>query len=1008
MVSHPRQHQTIYGREREQTRLRQLLDDAIDGRGALVLISGEAGIGKTTLVDCLIQFAGEQNCLVLTGGCNDFMTTPPYGPWVEIGRSIPDDPSLPSILIQLREGGRITGVGSQANLFLMLDELLSSLAAIQPLVIVLEDLHWSDPASLELLCYLGRHLTDRSMMVVATYRDDEVTRGSELYRVLPMLTHGPAARRLNLQPLGRASIEELIAARYELGTSDRGRLTDYLSRRSDGNPFFVDELLDALETEGRLYRSDEGWRVQKLRTVQPTALVTQVIEQRLSRLAPEARALFQIAAVLGQDVSLELWKTVAGVSGAELDRAIEPALENRLIEELPQGTGFRFHHALVREVLYGSTMLNQRRTLHRRIGEALLDAPNPDPDALADHFHRAGDARTAEWLIRAGNRAEKRYALRTAIERFEVAVALLEERPDNERCCGWLHFRLSRLKSGHDLPASLTHIEEALRAAERTRDRYLAARSLVTKGLLLCFTGNIRQGLVEMEHADEEERALAASGERTGLDYYAHHGFKQTTFELDPASLTFTEMVAMSGKGDTRDMRALWLCAIGRFREAQAIAEALFKDVQITEAELPYATAEQLQRSGERGSLALGYLRAWLGCPDDARFPLEYTFAYNRVHKSAYLPNGIHTALQVRVLPYLTEDLAERQRLTERCVEAAHLISDGQLVEHPFTHGAYAVELLEGRWGNARLILDQMMEMGGSREPSLLARAYRAGLARHQGEVDTARALIRDILPRGPETDPGDVEFRPAIMAQRVAIALALDAGDLETAHGWLVQHQRWLDWAEVVLGRCELDLLWARYHHLSKDDDAARCKAIRASERATDPRQPLALIAAHRFLGELETSAQNYTEAADYLDTSSQLADTCLAPFETARTRFASARLAAATGDFSRARNLLVQVRETCQSLGARPLLADVESLERLLAASTETYPGGLTKREAEVLGLVADGLSNRQIAEELFLSVRTVERHVSNIYRKIDARGRPDAIAYALHHRFASNQTT
>ena len=166
----------------------------------------------------------------------------------------------------------------------------------------------------------------------------------------------------------------------------------------------------------------------------------------------------------------------------------------------PTVTGYRFHHALVREVLYNSIMLNQRRGLHLQVGEALLNAPGPDPDALAGHFQRAGDARAAEWLVRSGNQAEKALRPANGHRAFRGSrCAAGRAGRTLQRPCGWLHFRLSRLKGGHDLRASLAHIEEALRVADQTRDRYLAARSLVTKGLHLCFTGNIRQGIVEME-----------------------------------------------------------------------------------------------------------------------------------------------------------------------------------------------------------------------------------------------------------------------------------------------------------------------------------------------------------------------------------------------------------------------------------------------------------------------------------------------------------------------------
>ena len=456
---------SIHGRERERAQLQELLDDAIAGHGALALISGEAGIGKTTLVNDLVYEAEQQGCLILTGGCHDLTTSSPYGPWVEITRSYRDDARLPPLPDQFRDGRSLTGIASQADLFLLLSDFFEAVAAVNPLLIVLEDLHWSDPASLELLRFQARNIADRPILIAATYRDDEITRQHELFRILPLLTHEPAVSRLSVRPLGQSAISLLIAARYPLEEAEHARLTEHLHERADGNPFFVVELLDALEAEGSLYTSNGRWKLGDLTGTGPPALVSQVIERRLERLDPDSRPLFQIAAIIGQDVPLDLWKTVADVSGTNLDEAVEPALESRLIDELPDGSGFQFHHALIREVLYGSTMLNRRRELHREVGEALLKSLSPDPDEIVHHFQQANDPRAIDWLIRAGNRAERRYALRTTIDHFDAALVLIEETEDSARIRGWLHFRLARLKGPHALVPDLTHSDEALRLA---------------------------------------------------------------------------------------------------------------------------------------------------------------------------------------------------------------------------------------------------------------------------------------------------------------------------------------------------------------------------------------------------------------------------------------------------------------------------------------------------------------------------------------------------------------
>ncbi|MHB8647204.1 MAG: helix-turn-helix transcriptional regulator, partial [Thermomicrobiales bacterium] len=171
----------------------------------------------------------------------------------------------------------------------------------------------------------------------------------------------------------------------------------------------------------------------------------------------------------------------------------------------------------------------------------------------------------------------------------------------------------------------------------------------------------------------------------------------------------------------------------------------------------------------------------------------------------------------------------------------------------------------------------------------------------------------------------------------------------------------------------------------------------------ATEPRQPLALIAAHRLLGALETDAGHTEDATAHLRESLALADACEAPYERALTLLAEAELRLATREHAEARSLVDEVRAICTPLGAKPALARVDALAARLPAvqsATPAYPDGLTKREVEVLRLLAGGSTNQEMADALFLSARTIERHITGLYRKIDARGRADATTYALRH--------
>jgi DNA-binding CsgD family transcriptional regulator len=245
--------------------------------------------------------------------------------------------------------------------------------------------------------------------------------------------------------------------------------------------------------------------------------------------------------------------------------------------------------------------------------------------------------------------------------------------------------------------------------------------------------------------------------------------------------------------------------------------------------------------------------------------------------------------------------------------------------------------------------------------------------------------------------------FEYAQGMQALAAGLALDAHDLEMAKEWLEAHDRWLAWSGAMRGQSEGAVLWAEYHRRVGDLPQARAHAERALAYATAPRQPLALLAAHRLLGELETEAGQIESAAAYLDASLRLADACAAPYERALTLLAQAELRAAIGETVEGCTLLDEVMTICEPLGATPTLQRAVALAARLATSPTappSYPAGLSAREVEVLRLVAAGLTNPQVAERLFLSRRTVEQHLRSVFDKTGTPSRAAAARWAAEH--------
>ncbi|MGA7671509.1 MAG: AAA family ATPase, partial [Nitrolancea sp.] len=953
---------SLVGREREQVVLRQSLDQMLTGRGSLVLISGEAGIGKTTVVDWLANEANAAGCRVLKGGCYDLTTTPPYGPWLEILRAYPHDDSLPPLPPFVGDLEATAALGSQNQLFSAACAFFREVGACQPVVLILEDLHWADRASLDFLRVLARHVSDQCILLVTTYRTDEQHQSQPLAILLPALIRETHSTRIAVRPLNDVGQRAFIESRYALTVTDQLQLEQYLAAHSDGNPLYAGELLRTLEDEEVLVQTEGTWHLGDLKQVRMPTLLRHVIEGRLARLGEQARSLLQMAAIIGQDVPIELWQQVSEASDDDLAQAIEEGQSEHLVEEAVTGLGYRFRHALFREALYAEVVAPRRSRWHLKLAETLEVSPDPDPDQVAYHYQQAGDERAIEWLIRAGERAEGSYALPTANERYVAALDLLRTNDQRMADRGRLLFHLGGMLSWFDPERGLTHLQEAKRIGEDIRDRRLAAATVFEHGNLRFALGEIRAGLVETQ------QGLAALETITKENCLA-----PDTGDLLAIHIDITRM---------RNTKTLLLGAAGYFDEAQADAEVYLEQ-----------STNSVDINTSRGGtadtfLTLARIYALIGHVDHAiRAFRESRHAYHDVISSNSRNQVMSSAssdLTFVVVPYQADDTSRKKQV----VDEVHAAYDRARIGFP-RQGSIRIKLLpilllDGNWLGLRDEIRYWLQFanGTALQDCLLGLGM---LAYYQGDATCCWEQIKTVLRDGPATQPGDAWFFYATTLQRLAIELALDAEDYGTALDWLESHDDWLSWNGAVLGRADAQRLWARYHLLSGNASRAREKADQALVNASDPRQPLALIAIHRFLGQMDTVDYRFDDAVGHLQESLRLADACEAPFERALTllQFADLRLAQRRSNDAKA--MLDEVQAVCEPLEATPTLDRVDALRQRLNAleqSVPTYPAGLTQREVEVLRHVAVGKSNRQIADALFLSPRTVERHIANIY--------------------------
>ena len=949
----------IYGRDRERAQLRELLDDAIAGHGSLVLVSGEAGIGKTTLVDDLIHEAEQQDCLVLTGGCYDLTTTPPYGPWREVLRAYqPSEggPPLPSWMGNPEEMER---VGSQARLFDETRAFFESVAKRQPLVIVLEDLHWSDAASLEALRYLARHLADVPWLVIATYRDDEITRRHQLARMLPALVRESSAARLNLTPLDEVAVRDLITDRYQLSPADLVRLSEHIADLAEGNSLYIVELLQTLEDVGSLTVDKDHAEVGALDRVVVPPLISQLIETRLERLDPDAAAVLETAAIIGQEFDYELWSAVSDAADDLLVTTLETALHRRLIEETGRNGRYRFTHALIREALYERQVWPRRREQHRIIAEALEEQSQPDPDIVAYHYQAAEDDRAVRWLVASGERARQAYAWLAAIQRYEVAAGILASDRDSQPVRAKLLTDIAGMLTFQDPRRGIRFAEEALLIARGIKDPRLIATALMQCGALKSDVDRIKDALADMREA----ALILDSIEDESLVTHAGRSVRSTFWLQLSDSGHFVE--AMNLKNQDRSNDRSWL----RDREH-----------------------------------VLGRSYAMLGQPEEARRVFRDQLSLAKESADIIgVATAVSSELFFLTIPYFFDDTQYKREIAESyrnsLARGDGFVREPTRVAVPPDHSTYYLDARD--WASWRTWLDGLVLFGNSFWAHN-KRSALGSLARNQGDLSTARDEIGIALPDGILTEPGSTpSFYASTVLQRLAADLALDNQELGEARSWLEAHDHWMEWSGAVLGLAEGQLRWARYCRVAGNLNMARQHAERAYEHASDPRQPLALIAVDRFLGQLDVDEEKCDDAQAHLIASLELAERCEAYFEQALTLTIMAERAAKLGEVEEAQRLIRQVRTICEPLGAKPTLERADEIEAMLPRtrrSSTDHPFGLSGREIEVLRLVARGQTDAEAAEELFISPRTVSQHMRNVYNKIGVNNRTEATRVAV----------
>ncbi|MDQ6604275.1 MAG: AAA family ATPase, partial [Chloroflexota bacterium] len=747
---------------------------------------------------------------MLVGRCYDLSETPPFGPWTEARCQFPPSSEGPPGSIPPRPAALQTAAQSPGQFFAEVRAFFVAAAAEQPLVLLLDDMQWADPASLDLLRFLARSLAALPLLLVVNYRPDDLDDHHPFSQLIPLLVRESRAERLDLAPLSAVALHTLIRERYRLGVADEDRLVTYLIRRTEGNALFAHEMLRALAERGMV--TTGGETLGDLEGVAVPSLLRQIVAGRVARLGTEAERLLGVAAVIGQQVSLDVWALVGEVDEGVVEAVAEQGLGVRLFVETRGAVAVAFAHALIREALYEVIPTRQRRRLHRTIAETLAESVDPAPDAVAYHFRAAGDERATVWLTNAGWRAFRAFAYETARARFEEALPQLK---GTEQVRALL--ALARLDPFQKW--GMRYAEQAFAAAQRTDDVVLAAVAQFRLGMTLLWQGSLREALLAMDAAT------------TVLDTYPDdalpdlYGIQGLTLPRELRLVYRAQMFACSGQwrqvftslGGTPET------IFARLDRRDVDAAGVWEDTN-AKAAIWMACVVLGRVADAQQALALSHA-TFLAIQNDGGFLFSLAI------------EGVSL-----LLPFTLDDRDARQRYdaavttATRRVEAAFGVAPPNLNHCPLLIAA-------GRWAEARALWASRDE-GEIILDAPWILPHIGAMARAQGERDEAWALVCEGLPDDLRTEPGTTYFI-ALDLHCLAARLTLDDGAHEQARQWLEAHDRWLDWAgpEVRWGRANGQLARAEYHRAVGEPEAALRHAEHAVAEASAPRQPLVLL---------------------------------------------------------------------------------------------------------------------------------------------------------------------
>lgn len=948
---------TIVGRQRPLADLAASAALAGAGAGQLVLVSGEAGVGKTRL---LREFAGQVGAPAYVGRCYDEQPAPPYGPFVELLRAIGQ--SAAGLRL-----GELAGPWADA-LRRLLPELAPADAPARPgdppaerhrlfqavfqalrprdgelRVLIVEDLHWADEASQDLLQFLARAIAGERIVLIGSYRSDEIHRLHPLAGLIARLARDRRPREIQLAPLSRDELAEMLAA--TLGRPPAHDLLSALYERSEGNPFFAEELL------GPLIAGEAALPIS----------IRESILRRAAGLDEPAQRVLRAAAVIGRRFDFELLRRLTGLDERQLIASLSTLVERQLIAEEAAGDddSYHFRHELIREALYEEMLRRERRLRHHEVLRALEELAAAGREAAIDQLaYHAIQARAtpqaARYSEQAGDRAAAIHAYRAALSHYEAALDAADDEGPAGRAALLARLGRAAFLIG-DLGRASGYWREALGLYQQLGDTRRAAdtqRSLARvawdQGDRRAAFAHARAALAALEGGEPcRELAMAYStlSNLAMLSSVDRPGHAAECIAWGERALALARQI---------DDRATICHALNNIGTVMCDSGREQEGMRNLRHSLAIALDADLPADAVRAYLNLGGRLCRAGYNDEGVALLREGWSYAARHGSIrgsgkLLGLLLYSLIDVGRWPEAEALLAEVTR-----PGTAELLDEIGLVRY----AQAALHWMHNRIEPARALLEQMLadEIGDpGHAMHLLTFVYRA-----QGELRRAEALADRMVAQArvaADIGPDSYDFGRRAINLTAAVEIYIDV-------------ERRAE-AEALIAALE-----AATGHTTAGHEAAIIAELRGlAELATDPR----------------AAAAHMARAADFWAHTDRL------PNQVRLGRRRAAALMACPGPAmrSQARQQIAAARELAERLGYAYELARLNELD---APAPGRDPDGLTPREREVLALITRGLSNRAIAEALVISEKTAEVHVRNILAKLGFSSRTQAAAYAV----------